>query len=163
MGGGQDNHVPPNLPPLPSPHLKMLKYLKKLPQVVEVLRIMHFGGAWRFIFSFQLALDEHCGTQQITLLSAGGIEYLTKLLKTILHVAHTAAHIAPRQGLILSCPLRPPWCRSVPAIPAIVVPGPATRCQTLQTHKANNFFPQIKFSIFFVQMSGLTSSFDWYP
>ena len=69
--------APRNPPPLPSPHLKMLKYLKKLPQVVEVRRIMHFGGAWRLIFSFRLAIDEHCGTPQITSLFAGDIAYLS--------------------------------------------------------------------------------------
>ena len=69
--------APRNPPPLPSPHLKMLKYLKKLPQVVEVRRIMHFGGTLRLIFSFRLAIDEHCGTPQITSLFAGDIAYLS--------------------------------------------------------------------------------------
>ena len=106
------------------------------------------------------------GQQQITSLFAGDIAYLTKLQTTV-RVAHTAARVARRQGFM------PPGMSLVStlalAIPAIVVPRPAARCQILRTHEANTVqdrdfrrFRIASFSPYF-SLSVLSKWINWRP
>ena len=79
--------------------------------------------------------------------------YLTKL-QTTLRVAHTPLPLASTLA---------------PAIPAIVVPRPAARCQTLRTHEANTVqdryfwrFRIASFSLYF-PLSVLSKRINWRP